>query len=597
MNHPPRPAFHFAAGITGHRPPLMDPEAATRVRPRLEAALNMLAGAARAVHSANASFFAESAPVLRLVTPLAEGADQLAAEAALAAGFEIQAVLPLPRDDYVRDFSGVEAQASFREVLASASQALELPPRTGARAAAYALAGRATLAHSDLLIAVWDGEAAKGRGGTGEVVAAALRRGMPVIHVPIGEERAARILWPGYELLIDPDEAEAVPSRALSQAALLELLTVLLAPPAGPRERRFLERFFAERERRVRPRVEYPLLLAALGVRRPRAAMFRTKAYAEETAEEWSAFREAAGDGRNGVLPDLNAIEASYCWSDRLAQHFAQIYRSGHVMNFTLAAAAVLLALSGLLFPKLKLWIALAELGAIGGFVLNTRIGVAQEWHRRWLDYRQLAERLRPMRSLKLLAAASPPGRRGARAGAERWLDWYAAAVWRASGCPSGRLTDEAVLSRLVVHWELRPQVDYHRAAALQMRRLDHRLHKLGMALFAASLVSIVTFVIGYLAGSAWVRDNGALFVVLAAGLPALGASVFGIRVQGDFGASGERSDATAAALGELVAMLESKPQPLPRIIGLAEGAASIMLADLGEWRLAYQSRQLQLPG
>ena len=64
--------------------------------------------------------------------------------------------------------------------------------------------------------------------------------------------------------------------------------------------------------------------------------------------------------------------------------------------------------------------------------VANTRVGHAEAWQQRWLDYRQLAERLRPMRSLKLLAVARPPVvSASSRTGTRRWIDWYAGAIWR----------------------------------------------------------------------------------------------------------------------------------------------------------------------
>ena len=565
------------------------------MRPRLSEVFAMLADGARAVYAAHPSFFADAGPVLRLATPLAEGADQLATEIALARGFEVHAILPLPREEYRQDFVEREARDSFDGLLARASCTLELSRPPEGRDAAYALAGRATLAHCDILIAVWNEAPANGRGGTGEVVASALRRGMPVIHVPLDDDRPTCLLWSSYALFIDTDEVEAVPSRELSKPALSELLTTLLAPPADPHERGFVMDFFAEQERRVRTRVEYPLLLAALGVKRLRRTAFRTGVYAEDTSNELRAFRDACANGSHGVMPSLDCIEIAYCWADRLGQHFAQSYRSGHVLNFLLGATAVLLALGGLLFAEVKLWLAIAELAAVAGFVLNTRVGVARQWHRRWLDYRQLAERIRPMRSLKLLGAAAPVTRRGSR-GTMRWLDWYAAAVWRASGTPSGRLTDQRALARLIIEQELQPQIDYHRATTHQLHLIDHRLHRVAMALFAASLLSGIVFVIGYLVAIDWVRANAGLFITLSAGLPALGAAIFGIRVQGDFGGSAERSAGTAENLAKIVDAFEPGGLSLSRTIDLVEGAAATMLADLSEWRLAYQRRQLELP-
>lgn len=592
-NQPPRLPFHLAIGVTGHRPPIVCAENGTLRQ--LDLLFAMLARAARRVQAEHATFFADTPAQLQLVTPLAEGADQLATEAALAQEFAIHALLPVPREDYRADFSQTEARATFDRLLAQATCVLELPrPPTG-RDAAYALAGRATLAHSDILVAVWDGSPARGRGGTGEVVALALRRGMPVIHVPVDGSKPPRILWSGLGTFVNADDIENVPVAEINEGTLEAVVTALLAPPADLRERDFAARFFDEREWRVRARAEYPLLLAALGVKRLSHASFHAPVYAHATRDEWRCFRDACDGRRLGITA---ALEPIFSWSDRLAQHFAQTYRSGHVLNFSLGALAVLLALGGLLSPTLKLWLALAELAAIAGFVVNTQVGTRREWQRRWLDYRQLAERIRPMRSLKLFGAAAPPPsprRSGGRP--QRWTDWYAATAWRAAGCPSGRIEADEAVTRLVVDQELRPQIAYHRAAAQQMHELDHRLHIIGTTLFAVSILGCLAFVTAYLLAYDWVRANAGAFVALSAGLPALGAAIFGIRVQGDFGGSAERSAATARDLTRIVEAFDQPGLDLARQTDLIEAAAATMLTDLGEWRLAYQQRRLALPG
>lgn len=593
-NQPPRLPFHLAVGVTGHRPPLVTAD--DRTLRQLDLLFAMLARVARRVQADHAPFFADTPAQMRLVTPLAEGADQLATEAAIAHGFAVQVVLPVPRENYRLDFARAEARARFDCLLAQATCVLELPSPFAEREAAYTLAGRATLAHSDVLVAVWDGAPARGRGGTGEIVALALRRGMPVIHLPV-DGKTSRILWSGLGSFVSADDIATVPAVELGEETLQAVLTELLAPPADPRERSFAANFFAEREWRVRARAEYPLLLAALGVKRLGRSAFRAPVYEAATRDEWRSFRDAC-DGRFGVTAQLERVEAAFSWSDHLAQHFAQTYRSGHVLNFTLGALAVLLALGGLLLPSLKLWLALAELAAIAGFVANTRIGTRREWHRRWLDYRQLAERIRPMRSLMLLGAAGPPtSARQSGGRPPRWTEWYAATAWRAAGCPSGRIDRDQALADLVVDEELRPQIAYHRAAAHQLHELDHRLHVIGTTLFAVSILGCLVFVTAYLLAYDWVRANAGTFIALSAGLPALGAAIFGIRVQGDFSGSAERSAATAQDLARIVEAFEQPGLDLTRRIDLIEAAATTMLSDLGEWRLAYQQRRLELPG
>jgi hypothetical protein len=103
-----------------------------------------------------------------------------------------------------------------------------------------------------------------------------------------------------------------------------------------------------------------------------------------------------------------------------------------------LGGVAVCLGLAAFVAPHVKFEEAVLEMMITIGIILNAHVGTKQEWHRRWLDYRQLAERLRPMRTLKLLGIASPdpPGTStipSRRVGSE----WYAGGIWRAIGCPS----------------------------------------------------------------------------------------------------------------------------------------------------------------
>ena len=115
---------------------------------------------------------------LRLVvlSPLAEGADRLVAEHVLArAGAALEAVLPLDRGEYEKDFKTQRSRSEFRDLLARARAIHELP-RAANREDAYASAGRFVVDHCDVLVAVWDGRPGDGPGGTAETVAYARKK-------------------------------------------------------------------------------------------------------------------------------------------------------------------------------------------------------------------------------------------------------------------------------------------------------------------------------------------------------------------------------------------------------------------------------------
>ncbi|MDI1287978.1 MAG: hypothetical protein PSV46_26605 [Reyranella sp.] len=150
-------------GVTGHR------QIAASCTAKIEAAVASIFEGVRAK--------APDAPLL-LLTGLAEGADRLVARLAVERfGAELVAVLPRAADDYRQDFATAESKAEFDRLLGSAR--LVVSPPAGADhiepTDGYLWAGNFTALHSHLLIALWDGNEARGDGGTAEIVQAKLK--------------------------------------------------------------------------------------------------------------------------------------------------------------------------------------------------------------------------------------------------------------------------------------------------------------------------------------------------------------------------------------------------------------------------------------
>ena len=592
---PPKPPFAFSLGVTGHRSEFLG-DHAPAVAARLDETVRQVTAAVTDLRAANEVWFAASPPQLTLVSPLADGADQVAAEIALANGYGLQAVLPFPREAS-REAVSRSSRAGFDRLAEVTLCLLELPGDPVRPVDAYVMAGRATVAPCDLLVAVWDGEVPRGRGGTGEVVELAMARGTPVVHVPVDPAVPVSLLWSAYDPSVLTFHSGDVDRRPFDPDHLLALLEMLLAPPADNRERGYLKTFFDEPLRRFRMRLEYPLLLAGAGVSPFGPEHFREVKAAARREEEWRRYCEACAS-THGVDVPLDLLGVTHGWSDRLATHFAQNYRSGHIFNFMLAAAAVLIGLGGFLLAEHRLTLAAVEFFVAMTIILNTKIGVRNEWHRRWLDYRQLAERLRPMRSLKLLgiAAPDPPGSATSPV-ARRWIEWYAAAVWRAIGCPTGQIGPgrAAALAASIAEHEIDPQVAYHQSHSRQIMLLDERLEKISAAIFWVTLLASAVTIVALSAAPQWLDRWQDWMTLVSAGLPAVGTAVFGIRFQGDFGGSALRSDATAATLGGLARELRREGIGLMRAADLGEQAARAMFADLSEWRLVNQQHDLSI--
>jgi hypothetical protein len=114
------------------------------------------------------------------VSSLAIGADQVFAEAILAHGGSLEAVVPFP--EYEERFRAKADRNAYRALLQQASRR-EVLPRAGSDEESYYAAGCFVVDVSDLLIAIWDGEPARGRGGTADIVRYAERVGKHILHL------------------------------------------------------------------------------------------------------------------------------------------------------------------------------------------------------------------------------------------------------------------------------------------------------------------------------------------------------------------------------------------------------------------------------
>lgn len=111
-----------------------------------------------------------------MLNSIASGADILCAEVALQLGMRLVCPLPLPIDEYRKDFTGADA-AAFDALIQRAdctfvAPDIEMPHQSATRDDHYRQAGQYIAAHSHVLLALWDGSPAKPDGcGTAEIVA------------------------------------------------------------------------------------------------------------------------------------------------------------------------------------------------------------------------------------------------------------------------------------------------------------------------------------------------------------------------------------------------------------------------------------------
>jgi hypothetical protein len=127
-----------------------------------------------------------------VISSLAEGADRLVVHQVYKAKPAVKLIvaLPLPIEEYRQDFSSEESTREFLQLFHQASTIIQ-PATSASREDGYLAAGQYILDHSAVLIALWDGQSAQGKGGTGEVVSLALKQGLPVAWVHCANAKPA----------------------------------------------------------------------------------------------------------------------------------------------------------------------------------------------------------------------------------------------------------------------------------------------------------------------------------------------------------------------------------------------------------------------
>jgi hypothetical protein len=642
-DHPPKPRFALAIGIVGHRLRHWDDadgrplpaEQLQKIAGDIQLALKAIKSAAIQAYRDHGALFDDTpnaqrrAPELTLVSTLADGADTIAAKAALDLGYALDVPLPFAVADYEKDFSsdavdGHTPLQDFRALVGKARSVLQLPGQRRTEAdtkkqgnlkenRAYEAAGLTVLNQADILLAIWDGEGSRGRGGTAEMVAEAARQRIPIIHVDANGEAEPRILGDGSELYVAADAVEDLTPVEL-EMGLAKLVEDLVRPPAAVTNKRgrpglieryapslasetvALKRFLGDRFRRRNLRPEFPIMLAVAWVRKCRLTDYRPNPPAE-LAEGYLALSPPASDSGPSTA---KILAEAYGWADAISIRFAQVFRSAVVANFTLAALTIILATFSLtLSQDRKIVFVAIEFVLIGLVLINTMRGWWAGWHRRWFEAREVAERLRT--ALPLWALGIRPA---TFFGQEpTWTGWYARAIVRSQN-PEWLAEAHSTLQKV-----LDDQCTYHIRSAEQMGKLERRIERLGLALFILTFVLAMAFLV-YLKyspshrfdipslphGTVVLYKAVILVTALSASLPALASAIYAIRIIGDFGGSARRSERTLAALELLQKAAARDADDLRALRVIARAAAEAMLGDVASWRLATESRALDIP-
>ena len=637
---------HLALGITGHRAsnPSYSAHAAA-----IGAALEALFARIDAISAA----LPGTRGATRLHSLLVDGTDQIAAERALARGWELAVPLPFGAalncaiNAHPQTLADVDAllagraaadpaveakAAAIRAITARASvfaladrdaevealwRASLAAPDDRAAARAFealasdnvALAGRVMIERVDLVIAVWDGKVANLPGGTGHTVTAALAMGAPVLLIDPARPDTWRILGRPEEVA-QPFPPGAAPDwqrlEAIVQAAV-EVDGWSPALLAQEKWRPNSSRLFGL-YRRVERVFGGGAWFGSL-----RIAYEAPDAIAAGSGAEMIAAAQAMPGGDAQITAELaGQVMPMFAWADGVANRLADAYRSGMIVNFVLATLAVMVGIlflpAGMIAYK---WVfASVELLLLCGILAMTAAGSRLGWHRRWFAMRRVAEYLRHAPALLLLGVVRPTGRWPRSGGAARWPEHFARHVLRDVGLPQAAVTKGYLRAGLAgaVLPHVTGQRAYQEAKAHRLHRVHHRLDKAAEACFVFAVGSVAAYLALKGLGIAGVvpehlaTELSPVFTFAGVAFPVLGANLSGVRYFGDF----ERFAAISRVAAEKLEAIEVRidlllsgaPEALTyaAVSDLIHALDEAVVEEIASWQAVFGAKHLALP-
>ena len=642
LDRPPKPRLVFRVGITGHRHLTNAEGVANSIRTLLE----RIEHSVLQVHATSKDYYAESVPELRIISPLAEGADTIAAEAGIARKWVLHVPLPFVREEYAKDFNTPESYAKYEHLLGKAASVLELD---GQRSDKYGLAesnpdiayvrvGHVVLSHSDLLLAVWDGMKPHGLGGTADIVQEAHNRGIPVIRIDAA--KPDELSWSSPTNTFPPGNVlDRLDEELRSQISLAGL---------NKQSQSELKIYLSQKQPHHKGLgLLWPIFHDFVCTFRLQIPHRRSVPFEERVADNWKDYRAELLKLAPRLEADiLSPIQSVYAWADGLAVYYADLYRSAFVLNYLLGALAVIVALLGYLFHGGKEFWAPLEFLILLVIIVNTwlaavdeshskgtlhfknglfakrlkqRLSIFTAYHDRFRNYRQLAEQLRLLRDMALVpvplrTAGGSLIFQSSKPGSE-WTRQLFRTYARTIPLPDQRLDSQRVqsLADLFLRYQIgitpdgkeTNQVKYHRDNCLLLNRMERRLKGTGSALFIATTMLCAALIVLVWTNGPEIQEEWPVRAItfLCAILPAVAAAMYGIRSQGDFARLSERSDSMVNVLNEIGRQLaplakgtRDNAANAATLFEIETKTAELILQEITDWQIAIAVKHLELP-
>ncbi len=632
-----------------------------------------------------ADFFAPGPAYLTVLTGLAAGVDQLGARAAVncrrkdhaekpeawPVTIRLEGIAPFCEADFPGnpqdprpEFTRPEA-AEFYDLATECAQLVRLDGVYGlpgdersddSRNDAYAQVRDMILQNSDLLVAVFDPNAAARKAGTVETVRQALASGVPTLVILLAADGAHAALYRLPDEFRVGDLAAPPMSDASWRERLRQTLDHLLALPhamalADEDEHQRVQRQHAYKE--TVEQLEEFLIRPVSSLAAPhviRSAVF--SAGWRFVCWLGARFGRPHGFVRYGVpIPNaswkdmtVSPYRQAYQRADAFSRRYMDVYRGAFPLAFLLAGVATSTAVSMMVVgaftsghPPLALVVALgvSKVGILLFLLWLEHNGHRRRWQEHAAEHRYMAELLRPMEWLAALGTAPPtvemPAQYASLDPRQSWMPWLFRAMARGalSVCPTetisappgprgevifSRDTARRALTQARDEW-LSDQRAYHARAAQSNHAIENGLERIGKFLLYAVLGCAVA-AFGLELGERWWhplpswlegRLPGAIVILtaLAAALPAFIAAIGGIIFQSEAKRLESRSEemfhSLAAQQKKLTEWLDALETSPPAHGGTARIAAEqlrtlagVVIAETGDWKALYQTQEIK---
>ena len=597
------------------------------------------------------SIYAPEPFVIRFISPLAEGADRLCIEPELMPSeVELAAILPFARAEYEKDFAPASSDvdsargtvAEFRGLLKRIGfdeagdnawvPLIELDGSLSHSPEDYNDCAKVLVEHSDLLVAVYDGNDSENT-GTAATVRAAMETGVPVIHVSTLAPGKLAIRPSG---LFEHSFSELEYTLKNLEDELNRLLLFSDVMKTKEEQVQVIERFQRYRigeclscdtsvladftdDGPIRAAKASPTLGSGFfGVFKK--TMTRGNEVGQKV-DEMNHFAEMDTNPQKKTDIEGSAsnhhLYSAFLRADQLASQYANIHRSSFLLIYILGALALTAAASALAFGAhhgVVFALVVVELLLLGMIYQLFRKDRRRDYHGRWLEYRCLAELFRPLthmnflgRSVALFTKRSTSATLnrefvGHHSSARCWIYIYLVSVLRWVGfsyCPLDNNYKADINTFIRGAW-IGHQINYHTKNAAQMTVMGDRLRSFSFALFFATLAAVLVK-LGILVAEISLGMHFPLLLTSSIGLltavfPILATTAFSIRNHAEFDISAQRSlSMRAVLLAHLKAHTKGTPHVKSETIHRdLQRLAHESINETAEWLEIYEVKETE---